>query len=485
MKESFCGSGYVSGWILVVITALFLGILYIVWREMRKKNSQLKKLAYFDSLTELYNIGYFTELAYREVMRDSEYALAVVNVRQFKFINEIFGKEQADQLLRYIGKILSESVRGGEFACRESADFFYLFLRETDQKKLEMRLRKVLDRIMSMDGKLETPSYRLLLRCGVAVAEEGHDLQGIMTHAMFALARLKENRQRDLCFFNSRLHESEQTDNYMERHAYEALEQGQFKLYLQPEINLKDNSLAGAEALARWVEPDGTILYPGAFIPVFEANGFCVELDLYMFRSVCRKIREWIDAGIDPVPVSINQSKLTFYQVDYIEKLKEELNTYQIPASLITLEVLESMSVDNPEELNVRLDELKKIGFHISLDDFGSGYSSLNTLANLKIDEVKLDRGFLLKATKDGSKNTRLIMEAIVRLSRELSITTVIEGIETEEDEAFVKAIGGEKGQGYLYSRPVSAKDFTREIFEKHTKKNALQSNCDQVQNIF
>ena len=233
---------------------------------------------------------------------------------------------------------------------------------------------------------------------------------------------------------------------------------------MQPRIKLADNSLSGAEALARWTRNDNTMIYSGSFIPLFEKNGFCSELDMYMFEKVCQQLRQWIDAGYEPVPISINQSKLTFYKSDYVEGLCAILEKYQVPASLIIIEILESMSIDNVEELNRHLDQLKAIGFQISMDDFGSGYSSLNTLARLRIDEVKLDREFLMEAAGTSGKNIRLIIEQIVQLSKKLSISTVIEGVETESDDRFIKKIGCDNGQGYFYSRPIPADVFTREI---------------------
>lgn len=457
---------YAMGTFFVMIAVLFFVTVFLGYRAAQKHNKELKRLAYIDELTGIYNIRRFTELAEEAIEREAGYAIVAVNIRQFKFINEIFGKEQADHLLHFMAQILEDSIEDGEFACRESADYFYLFLRETRKEVLKARVGDMMSRMVTMDNKGYS-SYRLPIRCGVAVSAKGEDLQCTMTHAMFALARTKENRQNSLWIFDSTLHAREQEDNYIERHAGTALENGEFKLFLQPKVNLQNNSLSGAEALSRWIRTDGTIIYPGSFIPLFEKNGFCSELDIYMFEKVCQQLRRWIDAGYEPVPVSINQSKLTFYKSDYVKRLCAILEKYDIPASLIIIEILESMAIDNVEELNYHLDELKSIGFRISMDDFGSGYSSLNTLARLKIDEVKLDRGFLMEATGASGKNIQLIIEQIILLSKKLSISTVIEGVETEADNAFVKRIGCDHGQGYFYSRPVSSEVFTEEILRK------------------
>ena len=211
------------------------------------------------------------------------------------------------------------------------------------------------------------------------------------------------------------------------------------------------------------------MIYPGQFIPIFEKNGFCSNLDLYMVEQVCRQIRAWIDEGTTPVPLSVNQSKLLFYEVDYIDKMKGLLEKYQVPGNLITLEILEGLAMGNIDELNEKILRLKELGFRISMDDFGSGYSSLNTLASLKIDEVKFDREFLLRLQERGMDYERqvVIMSEIVELTKKLKISTVIEGVETQENEDLIKKLGCGYGQGYYYSRPVSVEEFSEKYVDQ------------------
>ena len=204
----------------------------------------------------------------------------------------------------------------------------------------------------------------------------------------------------------------------------------------------------------------GKMIYPNQFIPLFESNGFCARLDMYMVEQVCRQIRKWTDDGIEPIPISVNQSKLLFYEEDYIENLCGILEKYHIKSELITLEILEGLAVGNMEELNRKIDLLKEKGFRISMDDFGSGYSSFNTLGRIHIDELKMDRVFLSAITGEEGKRQEIIMAQVVDLAKRLQISTVAEGVETEQNEALIRRLGCDYGQGFYYSRPVSTVEF-------------------------
>lgn len=242
---------------------------------------------------------------------------------------------------------------------------------------------------------------------------------------------------------------------------HQALQNGEFRMYLQPKIDLTSGRLGGAEALVRWTTGTGRMLYPDQFIPLFEQNGFSVSLDLYMVECACKQLRAWLDQGIQPVPLSVNQSKLLFFEADYIQNLERLIERYQIPASWITLEILEGLALENAGELNARISQLQAIGFRISMDDFGSGYSSLNTLNSLQIDELKLDRGFLMEAADKNDPRSRIIMEQVVRMAKQLGISVVVEGVETRENEALIQSLGCDFGQGYYYSRPITVEEFT------------------------
>ena len=460
--------------ITVVVLFIILIIIAYGYRIIYRSNHNLIKSAWYDPLTGAYNMAKFEYETAGIIENTYEYSLAAMNIRQFKFINEIFGTRAADLLLCHMKSVIADNVTENEYYCRNSEDMFYLLLRDTDRDRIKERIGKMIQEI-SRYAICNNRDYRILLYCGVVIGTDVEDeepsVKKSMTHVRFALDTARQSLKNNIWFYDTRLHEDEKLQNYVESHMNQALDNHEFKLYLQPKVNLSTGRTSGAEALVRWIAEEGRIIYPGQFIPVFESNGFCVNLDMYMLEEVCRQIRKWIDDGLTPVPVSVNQSKLLFYEADYIDNLKSLLDKYQIPAELISLEILEGLASENVNELNKRIGRLREIGFKISLDDFGSGYSSMNTLASLEIDELKFDRGFLLGLKDSGEEYERqiIIMNEIVELTKKLKISTVVEGVETKENEELVRALGCEYGQGYYYSMPMSASEFS----EKYVKNPA------------
>lgn len=456
-----------------VTRAIFIGVLCLSvflliygYRMLRKNHKQLIELAYYDSLTGAYNTVRFMQEMKDALSGPEKYSVCVLNIHQFKFINEIFGRAQGDKLLCHISQVLKESVNLGEYFCRDTGDFFWMILKGQNEEAIRERLYEMMEKI-SRFSLSQHHNYQIMIYCGVAVRRDDSSAEMMMTHAMFALQTAKGTDRNNVWFYDVELHKQETLQNYIESHMHQALKDKEFRMFLQPKMDMRTGELAGAEALVRWIPKDGTIIYPNQFIPLFESNGFCSSLDMYMVENVCRKIREWIDAGITPVPVSVNQSKLLFYEEDYVENLCSILERYKVPGELITLEILEGLAAGNIDELNKKIDQLKVKGFRISMDDFGSGYSSFNTLGKLHIDELKMDRVFLSAITGKEDERQKIIMAQVVDLAKKLRISTVAEGVETKENEALIRALGCSYGQGYYYSRPVDEEEFDRKYMKK------------------
>ena len=457
--------------IVTVITATFAVLLLMMvtllvygYRLTRRNDRELRELAFHDALTGGDNLRGFTLKLQEALSQRRDVNLAALDVRQFKFINEIFGRERADKLLCHIHRQLQARLEEGEFCCRDSADLFYAVLLNADPAQAAARLRNIMDEACAAALHDANSDYHILLYAGMVAAPQcaaSGKVDDVLTHAMFALERAKGASSNTVWTYDTELHKKEEVANYVESHMHQALQSGEFRMYLQPKIDLTSGRLGGAEALVRWTTGTGRILYPDQFIPLFEQNGFSVSLDLYMVECACKQLRAWLDRGIQPPPLSVNQSKLLFFEADYIQKLECLTERYQIPASWITLEILEGLALENAGELNARISQLQGIGFRISMDDFGSGYSSLNTLSSLQIDELKLDRGFLMEAADKNDPRSRVIMEQVVQMAKQLGISVVVEGVETQENEALIRSLDCDFGQGYYYSRPITVEEFT------------------------
>lgn len=459
----------IVGFLLLVCV---LGSLVYGFHRIKGYYYELVSLAYHDELTGAYNLAKFKGML-KGVDTGIGYVVAM-NIRHFRFINEIFGEEQADNLLKHIKTVLDKNMEKEEFFCREVADTFFIYLNRKSKESVAHRLEKIMGEIA--DVSLSQQHHPIFLYCGaseVILDESGHiNQQEMETRALFALRQAKNDPTKKrvnntICFYDQDVYKQEKLQNYIESNMEQALADEEFRLFLQPKINLKNGTLGGAEALVRWITNKNVVIFPDRFIPLFEENGFCTKLDLYMVEKVCKQMREWIDQGFSAIPVSVNQSKLLFYEDHYVETLCRITEKYQISPELITLEILESLALVDIEALNERITQLREKGFRISMDDFGTGYSSLNTLGKIEIDELKLDRGFLLAASGDNSQRQRLVMEQIIILAKKMNIATVSEGVENKADEQMIKQFGCDYGQGYLYSKPISADDFTRKYLHE------------------
>lgn len=459
-------SNVLSGMIIL----LCLGLLYYVRWAMWGSNKELMKLAYYDRLTGTYNFEKFTQCAEDLLAEDSNYALITMNIRQFQYINEILGKAQADQVLKKLAALLRQMIGEKECFCRSNADQFYLLLHSSHEEQVRARVEAIMEQAGTIAQELNV-SYPVILYAGAAMVQESAPpeelVRDLLHKAEFAQKHAVKKYQNVLAFYDRAMHRKENFQNSIESSMQSALAKQEFQLFLQPKVRLENGQVEGAEALVRWIRPDETLVYPNEFIPAFEKNGFCARLDLYMVDRTCRQLREWMDAGYEPICISVNQSRLLFYQSDYVERLCAVMDRYHIPHGYIQLEILEGLAIENIEQMNKTLAQLHEKGFRLSLDDFGSGYSSLNVLAGIQVDEVKFDKDFLLESAPDKKEKNKLALKNVVKLAKDLQITTVAEGVEVQQDEEFVHSIGCEYGQGFFYSCPIPPEEFAQRYLKK------------------
>lgn len=460
--------------IFILFFVLILSFSSLAYKVIKKNNIQLIKLAYFDEITQSYNLSRFKVEILELLKKDRNYVLIVLNIKNFHFINEAFGKEKSDELLLHISKVLLNNINKKECYCHEFADRFFILLNKEKESLVIKRIEKIIEEINKFSLQ-EAQHYNMKINAGILECDKIDSnkeldekvIESMISYCTFAL---KEGKKcgKDFMYYKDSLHEQGAKVSYIEANMKKALVNEEFKLFLQPKIDLKDNTISGAEALVRWIEDSGNMIYPNDFIPLFEKNGFCIDLDLYMIEKVCQRLRSWIDEGVKIIPISINQSKKLFYMDNYVDMLSEIVDKYKISSEYIVLEMLEGLAVEDPEKLNKTIKKLHEKGFKVSMDDFGNGYSSLNSLSLLDIDELKLDCMFLLKLEEKNKEKQIKIIKNIIHIAKDMKIKTVAEGVETKENECLLKDMDCDYSQGYLYSKPISVDEFEEKYIIKY-----------------
>lgn len=465
-KNEFSESPYFKSLIVLMISLFvifticaFIAIYLFISMKSSYKTQLL--IAHYDPVTDAYNYQKFL-LEFRTIdyrtNADSTYSVVSLNIHDFNYIEDMLGELQTDELLRIIAKILKQEDNVLMF-CHHERDQFFLVLRLREQKEVDAEVRRIMD-LCAVQINAEVSTIPIVMYAGVAFTYPDLTPDKIVGRAEFAKKQISKTYTHAVRFYDENAYKKEAFLHSIEKSMRDALINEEFKLFLQPKIDLASGKIYAAEALVRWISDSDVIVYPNDFIPLFEQNGFCTELDLYMFDKVCAHIRFYLDNGIEPIYFSINQTKLLIFQKGYTDKLRAIINKYHIPPKYLVIEVLEDLATHNVNELNNRINELKALGLSIALDDFGSGYSSLNIVAGLDIDEIKFDREFLLAEDPEQIKKNHMILRVLSKLTKELGIRTVVEGVERNEDVEFLKTIDCDLAQGYYYDRPIPVDAF-------------------------
>ena len=441
--------------ILILIAFLLYSYILLI-----RNNHNVNRLAYYDTLTGLYNQTKFIECISTLEVLQSPGTILVLNIRQFQFMNRMFGSSKCNQLLCYCADILRQSIKEGEYCCRDSADQFFLYIKDTNPNMIRDRLDAIVSKIQQFP-ELDQQSFILNIYAGARIKNEDEkEISNLQTHlnqVMFALKKAKEIPSCRLLFFDHHMQHEATEQLYIETHMQEALVNEQFQLYYQPKYQLNTLSIIGVEASVRWIRKNDSIIPPSTFLPIFEENGFSLQLDSYLFELMCRTMQKWkIKEKL--IPFSINHSKAFFFQPNYATILFQISERYKIPRNYIIIEVNEEMIADNLNEVNAIFDQLHAYGFKISIDHFGNGYSSLNTLGNMHIDELKFDRSFLQQSQCAQLTQTK-IMKTMLEISKNLNLSTVIEGVETLEDMEFLQYISATYIQGNYLQTPKPEED--------------------------
>ena len=409
----------------------------------------------YDRLTGLYSKEFFYRKVRERLDTDTEreYTIACSDIENFKLYNDTFGRAAGDRLLREGAAAMQKSIGPDGICGRYGADCF-LFLQEREQEKRER------SRFFGEDyEKNHEKMKNISIKWGIyEIGDRSVPVEQMCDRALLAANSIKGHYNRHFAVYDDTLRAKLLREQAITDAMESALREGQFVVYFQPKYSLNDDCLAGAEALVRWYHPEWGFLSPGEFIPLFEKNGFITQLDRYVWEQVCAKMKAWQEKGFAALPVSVNVSRADIYQSDLPETLQGIVRKYGIDPAQLHLELTESAYTENPAQIISVVEQLRKLGFIIELDDFGSGYSSLNMLNQMKLDVLKLDMKFIQSETAKPMEQG--ILRFIVGLARWLNLSVVAEGVETREQLERLREIGCDYVQGYFFAKPMPGKDF-------------------------
>ena len=442
--------------------SLFMVAVSIYNQRIREatKDEELEEMATKDKLTGLYSYRYFLqqckEKITREGLKGGEYVYLFLNLRHFKIFNDQKGYFEGNQLLKDVGKIFQECFDEETLLTRQSDDHFMAFTKTGRiVEKVDRAAEMILER---------TPIVRVGLNVGACLLLDTLDEPQVgVEKARYACTEIKSVRKNErIVFFDKRMHEETTKAQYVATHIDEAIENGYIKAFFQPVVWSKGRELCGVEALARWIDPKYGFLSPGVFVPVLESSNLIYKLDVEILRIVCEKIRYNLDNKLPVIPVSINFSRADFGIINIVKTINDVTEKYKVPHELIHVEITESALTKKKDLLKETMANLHANGYAVWLDDFGSGYSSLNALKDYEFDVLKLDMDFI--RGYHGTDKEKALISSVVNLAEEIGMKTLCEGVETMEQAEFLESAHCGRLQGYLYGKPLSYDELLKKI---------------------
>lgn len=434
----------------------------------RSQVSLLKELNHvmnYDPLTGVYSKNKFfsASKALLTSNPDKQFAFLRLDIDRFKLINSFFGNVSGDELLRYMARRIREFAKTTECCTfgRIDADVFGIFTPYQGKERTIEQMEQAVSRMKSL-----TPNYSIMLVYGVYIVTDRElPISQMCDRAALAAKTVKGHYMKSFAFYDDKMRLSIENEQNIINEMSDALENHEFVPYYQPKYDVKTNKPVGAEALARWIHPTKGFISPGVFIPIFEKNGFISKLDFYIWECVCKQLKEWKDSGVPLFPVSVNVSRVNLYNPNLAKIIIELTKKYDVDPKYFNIEITESVYTDK----NIMIDEvtnlLRSNGFTILMDDFGSGYSSLNVLKDVQVDVLKMDMMFMFKAKYDGRAET--IISSVIRMAKWLNIPVIAEGVDKAEQVDFLRSVGCDFIQGFYYAKPMPAKDYEKLISDQ------------------
>lgn len=445
-------------------------------------NDLMLKQYSYDELTGLYNRNIFAKKG-DEIFIDNPdktYIVVSADINKLKIVNDLYGFDYGNGVLKMVSATIKQIINENEIVARLGGGSFAMLLENTVENLQKLQSVKIFD--CSTIGI----NFPVTMRCGLYMTSPGDTMEKAMNCASLCMDKKISAIKNTYNVYTKEIRDTAILEANMTAKMQKALENEEFIMYFQPQYTANDGVLIGAEALCRWKKSDGSLVSPGLFIPIAEKNGFVRNLDKEIWRMTFAKIREWIDAGVDVVPISLNISRVSLESDSLYYEIKRLKNEYKIPEEFIHFEVTESAYMAEEGALAERIEKIRSLGYKIAMDDFGSAYSSLNALKDLPIDVLKLDMGFV-RGNENMDKGGTIIAN-VVRMAQDLEFITVAEGVETQEQAEFLRSVGVNIFQGYLYAKPMPEEDFLEVMKEKRsvftTEKTKVASSID-VQSFY
>lgn len=459
---------------IIGIVVLIMGVVIFVIAHMLADSKKIQKLMYKDTKMDIWNLNYFTYWGERKLLADkkNKHAIVYLNLSKFRRYNIIYGWNAGERLLETFVNVLRTKVHEGtEICARTRGDRFVLLLAYKTEEEFFARIKKIKEDVENRIHQ-ESGDY-MQLQIGIYfIPSKEVDLRLGVDYANQALEFVDSNVGSNIKIYDDSIQEL-----LRDRHDRETLLESvdinkDFLAYYQPKIDIRNGSIVGAEALVRFKDPSdgGKIKAPYYFVPYYEQTGKIIELDFFVFETVCKFLRRRIDADLPVVTISCNFSRMHFMKSGFADKFESILEKYQLSKELIEVEVTETLIMEEIDHEIVKesFDEIKKRGIHLSIDDFGSGYSSLGIFEQIPASVVKMDRSFFLN--KENPERQVKIMKGIVTLSEDLDAQVVCEGVETQKDVQLMEEIGAFVAQGYYYSRPIPEEEFEEKLNNGYMK---------------
>jgi diguanylate cyclase (GGDEF)-like protein len=430
----------------------------------------MEYMAHHDALTGLPNRVQLVERLEHELRRAERHgyfgAVLFIDLDQFKTINDSLGHPVGDRVLEVVAARLQQSVREEDLVARLSGDEFVVVLTVLDQniETAALRAGEISEKIRSIISQpYMYDSMELRVTCSVGVVvypDKNNSVHELLRYADTAMYQVKEKGRDSIEFFNEEMADKVSRQLTMEGDLHRALEEGHFQLYYQPKIDIKTNSVVGAEALLRWHHPTKGMVSPVEFIPILETSGMIIEVGQWVLEDACKTLVKWHQAGLwqPGMRLSINISPRQFRRAAFVDDVIATLEKYRIPENSLDMEITEGIVIQRVDDAIATMTTLSERGISFSLDDFGTGYSSISYLKRLPVSTLKIDKGFVRDLIED--RNDRVLVETIITMGRLLDMELVAEGVESAEQLAILKSFECDYYQGYLSSQPVPIENF-------------------------